>query len=574
MSGRGDRSATAGATAPTAPRTEPAVTTDGTWFGPAERPLLGWLSHARRDVIGSSPAAVPASGIVILAPVGYAYWCSHRTLRAIAERLAARGHAVLRFDYDGTGDSAGDQWEQDRVPTWRANVRAAVEELRQRGCRQITLVGARLGATFALLDGPELGADRVVAWAPIGSGRRYVKELKLLSTPVPKADDPLEPAGTVVAAGTVFSAETLTALGALTLAELTDAAARTLVVDDPGGSAQAVVDRLASLGGEAEHVTLGGGELALETPPEFAAVPAEIVEAIIGWIGDAEPLADAQRPPRPGARIAWRGGEVDEEIVRLEPHGHVGIATSPLEVDPARSTLVMLNPGSETHVGPGRAWVEYARALALLGHRSVRVDLRGWGESPDDGRAPGRPYDACGIDDAAEIVRSLRASGHERVVLFGLCASAWILLRTVLDAQVTGAIALNPQMYWQQGDPVEIDWDLIRARRAAEIRRIEGGARWHAWSALDLVGSRPFAGRWLDELAETRIPIELLFAEGDDGIVFLRGRLSRRLSRVTRDGAIAVREIPDVDHPMHRTWLRQGIIDAIHDALDRIDGTG
>ena len=50
-------------------------------------------------------------GVVIVPPVGYEYWSSHRTLRTLAERLAGQGCCALRFDFDGTGDSAGDQWD-------------------------------------------------------------------------------------------------------------------------------------------------------------------------------------------------------------------------------------------------------------------------------------------------------------------------------------------------------------------------------------------------------------------------------------------------------------------------------
>jgi pimeloyl-ACP methyl ester carboxylesterase len=310
---------------------------------------------------------------------------------------------------------------------------------------------------------------------------------------------------------------------------------------------------------------------ALEAPPEFATVPDAIVAAICEWLGTCEPGAAGPPPGRAAARLHWEGVEIDERVLTIGEHGNVGVLAAPLEPDPSLTTLVFLNPGSETHIGPGRAWVEYARALAVLGHRSVRVDFRGWGESPDDGRAPGRPYDACGEDDAVEIVQGLRAAGHERVALFGLCASAWIALRAVLHAPVSGVIALNPQMYWKPGDPVEIDWDLIRARRATEIRRVAVGARWRLWTLLDLVGHRPRPAAWLSDLRTTGVPIQLLFAQGDDGLQFLSQRLGRRLARVQKGGTITVRELPEVDHPMHRTWLRPRVVQAIHEELERID---
>lgn len=543
------------------------VRTTGHWFGPLRRPLLGWLSEP--DPRGTR------SGVVVLAPVGYAYWCSHRTLRVLAERIASQGHRVLRFDYDGLGDSAGSQWDADRLAAWRTSAQAAVAEMRRLGCTQVTLIGVRLGATLALLDRATLGADRVVAWAPVIKGRRYAKELRMLSSEVPAEADPAEPKGTLVEAGNVFTPQTVADLAQLTLEQLeSPAAAETLIVDDPAGAAQDAQRQLEAVGGRVRRTELAGGELALATPPEFAQPPDEILNEICGWVG-ASPASEA--PPAPAqldAEFPWRGAPIVEEVVTLEPHGHVGVLCSPPEVAANRSTLVLLNPGSETHVGPGRAWVELARELALLGYRTLRIDFRGWGESPDDGRAPGRPYDLSGVEDARVIADQLHAAGHDRVVLFGLCASAWIALRAALDASADGVIALNPQMYWQPGDPVEIDWDQIRARRAGEIRRIAIGDRCRAWTALDVLGLRPPAGTWLDQLEATGLPIKLLFAEGDDGLLFLAQRLSRRLNRVQRGGTVTVRELPGVDHPLHRVWMRPGVVAAIHEALEEIDAAG
>jgi pimeloyl-ACP methyl ester carboxylesterase len=337
----------------------------------------------------------------------------------------------------------------------------------------------------------------------------------------------------------VFSAETLTDLSRLAVEPAEDV----LVVDE-------ATDRV------------------VDVPPEFAVVPEPRVDEICRWVGEAPSWPGDPEVGDRVARFAWRGGEVAEEVILFGQHDHVGVRTTPAAVSPSGPTLVFLNPGSETHVGPGRAWVEYARSLALLGHQSVRVDFRGWGESPDAGHAPGRPYDAWCVSDTTEIVRGLQAAGHERVVLFGLCASAWIALRAVLGTPVEGVIALNPQLYWKPGDPVDIDWPRIRARRAAEIRRVAWGHRFGIWTALDLIGHRPRVARWLSELDATGIPVELLFAEGDDGIAYLRQRFRRRLARLAR---VRVTEMPGIDHPMHRVWRRERVVHALHEALERID---
>ena len=554
------------------------IVTRGIWFGDEDRPGFGWLSRPEAD-LGRSIG----SGVVIAPPVGYPYWGSHRTLRVIAEQLAERGHAVLRIDYDGTGDAAGDQWDPDRVQAWRATLGVAAAQLRAMGASTLTVIGVRLGATLALLDGATVGADRMVVWQPIDAGRRYAKELRLLSQPVPEAADPLQPAGTRLLAGSVFSAQTLEDLRRLSLADISAAPAPTvLIVDGVQGSSESTVARLRSLGADVKHLELGGGEQALELAPEYATVPASIVDAVVGWMGEATeqsgtttgpalPPGAAPDEPRGRATMRWRSGWVDEEAITLAPHGHVGILCGPSGEAAIGATMVLLNPGSETHVGPGRAWVEIARDLALAGRRTVRVDFLGWGESPDTGHAPGRPYDQHGVADCAAIVQELRSAGHERIVVLGLCASAWIVLAAARQGGMDGVIALNPQLYWQPGDIVEIDWDVIRATRGAEIRRIEQGARFGVWRLLAALGQRPRVVRWLQAVSAAVPSTYLLFAAEDDGLKYLRERLSGHLSRLQSDGSLTIAELADVDHPLHRTWLRPRLVATLLETLRAID---
>lgn len=551
-----------------------AVRTSGVWFGETERLQLGWLTEPTDRST--------TSAVVIAPPVGYPYICAYRTLRVIAERLAAQGHAVLRVDYDGTGDSAGDQWDPDRLAAWRATLQAGVGALRAVGMETITLAGARLGATFALLDGAELRADAVIAWAPVPSGRRLVKELRMMSTAVPEQQ--AREAGTLVSGGNVFSAQTLDAIRGLSLDRLDAApAARVLLVGGPG-THDATAESLTALGAEVRCAEIAGGETALETPPEYGMVPLEIVEAICGFAGDAAAPVDApgvqraspgEGPPAFTAgriRMSWRGGVVEEEVLTLEPHGHVAVLTEPASVpdgDPA--TLVFLNSGSEPHTGPGRCWVEYARDLARCGHRVVRVDWRAWGESPDDGRAPGRPYADGTVEDTAAIVDALHARGYTQIVLSGLCSSAWIALRALSESAATGAIVFNPHLFWEPGLPFIIDADAAARRYAEMFGNSADGLRPWLWSALDAIGLRPFAGRFLDRIAATGKPVTLIFAEEDLGIRYLRDRLKRRTRHVTRRNQITVREIAEIDHPMYRAWLRPRIVAALNQALSTIN---
>lgn len=545
-------------------RTGSRVENRGFWFGPADRPTMGWLTRI--------PTVAVRSGVVIAPPTGYPYWSCHQTLRAMAERLAEMGHVVLRFDYDGTGDSAGDQWDQARVAAWRESLRGAVGQLRALGATEITVIGARIGGTLALVYGAEMSVDRIVAWLPVSRGSRYSREIRLLSEEVPSSYARDRRGTTRVAAGTVFSDETLRDLDQLSIGRLKTPPARgILVLDDENESSASTVAHLRGIGAAVDQVSLEACRTVLETPPEFRPSGAEIVERACDWLGDAPPAtgrAELDLPVR--ATMIWRGHEVEEEVLELGKKGYAAVLTSPPSVSGTQPTLVLLNTGSETHVGTGRAWVEYARDLATCGYRTIRVDFLGWGESPTGPRGPGRPYDAECVPDTLSIVDELRARTAGPLAVCGLCASAWVALAAARDGSVDAVIAINPQLYWRPGDPVEIDWDLIRSRRSMQIRAIDLGARLRVWSLLDLLRVRSAASRWLEEVVSSGTRIEMIFTESDDGLIYLRQRLGRHLRRLIREEAIGLQELPGLDHPMHRTWLRPLVVDALKRALDGI----
>lgn len=553
---------TPGPTAEFFTSTEPSAPSQphGRWIGAAERPLMAWVSAPERWA--------GQSGVLILPPVGYPYWSSHRTLRVLAERLADAGHLALRLDYDATGDSAGDQWDAGRIHAWRASVRVGAEELRALGCRSLAIVGVRLGATFALLDGAALGAEAIVAWAPVTSGRRYAKEIRLLSETVPAEGTPPGVGQAMVSAGSVFTEQSLEDIARLDLSGVSSPLApRVLILDETRH--EKLCEHLGEMGTEVEQRGTVGGESVLAGPAEYATVPETIVGEICDWVGQAPPGRGEPHDlvEREVASFAWNGSRITERVVQLSATQLVGVLTEPQVSGPDTDTVVFLNTGSETHVGPGRAWVEYARALAGLGHCCLRVDFRGWGESPDDGHAPGRPYDAHCMQDTITIIRALRDLGHERIVLVGLCASAWVALRAVLREPVAGVIALNPQMYWKMGDPVEATMAETRLNRTAARERERRGSRVGLWSALDCIGRRPWAARWLDDLSAADTSVVLVFAEGDDGIEFLRNRVGRRLRATQRAGNVRVAEVPLIDHAMHRAWLRPSIVRVLQEQV-------
>ncbi len=97
--------------------------------------------------------------------------CSHRTLRFAADSMAEARWNSLRFDYYGTGDSAGDTGEFC-IAQAKADINDAVEELKSSmGISAVFLLGLRLGGTLATLVASARNDVRgLVLWDPIING--------------------------------------------------------------------------------------------------------------------------------------------------------------------------------------------------------------------------------------------------------------------------------------------------------------------------------------------------------------------------------------------------------------------
>jgi alpha-beta hydrolase superfamily lysophospholipase len=141
------------------------------FFGESRRPLFG-VHH---------PPAGPlaAAAAVVCNPFGQEGLRAHRSLRELAARLARAGFPVLRFDYHGTGDSAG-EGEDARLDDWLADVALAADEAKETSGRErVCLVGLRLGASLAALAAARrTDVAALVLWDPVVRGTEYVAEIR------------------------------------------------------------------------------------------------------------------------------------------------------------------------------------------------------------------------------------------------------------------------------------------------------------------------------------------------------------------------------------------------------------
>lgn len=142
------------------------------FLGEADRRLFTIL-HAP---VGQAPTAC----VLLSPPFGQEAVRAHRFLRVMAERLARDGHAVLRFDAYGSGDSQGDDLSLT-LAGWTADVLTLSTWLSQRfPSRPQRWFGMGLGATAMLVGLPKAPPDltRAVLCQPVTEGGRYLEALR------------------------------------------------------------------------------------------------------------------------------------------------------------------------------------------------------------------------------------------------------------------------------------------------------------------------------------------------------------------------------------------------------------
>lgn len=532
-------------------------TTRGVWFGPVERPLAGWWTQ---------PSHPSRSGVVIAAPLGHDYWTTHHSLRLLAEALARAGWNVLRFDWDGTGDSAGNAGDLDRVTAWRASLAHAMQTMREAGMTRIALVGLHFGATLALLDAAALGVGEVVACMPV-AGHQFLRDLRALGIADPRCP------GRLVESGLVIDPTTAAELGSLDLTKVAPPrVSRTLLVTQGKPGDDALVRSIGTDGRELAvsicTETQCTPDMWIENPP----LPGDFSAPIVAWLGNVPACTLAVVPGgRDSAMLPWDNGMLCERFTRIANFN--AVVSIPIDRRHAETIVVfVVNPGSEPHVGTGRAWVEYARALALKGYACVRADFSGHDENPDTRHPPGRSDDPTCIAEVLRMVVALRER-YPRIVLVGLRAGAWAALKAAQQVQIEGVFALSPQLYWRSGDAADTwlaDADLRRPRRR---RREPLGARTGWRSLLDFFVVRPTAMQGLRALRNRHTPVMLSFADGDAGLAYLRDRCHRGLTRELRWGYLAIEEVPGMDCRMLRLWCRPAVIEQLSRFLDLLSAT-
>ncbi|MDI9898522.1 alpha/beta hydrolase family protein [Rhodococcus sp. IEGM 1409] len=463
-------------------RTEPGtspISTFETWFGPDESPLFGSVHlPTNRRVRG---------GIVICSPLAKEHVSTYRGLRQLSEKLAEAGFMVLRFDYRGQGDSAGDQNDPNAVTHWTQSVEHAVRYLRDSGVADLGMVGLRAGTLIGTNALASLNSLRALTlWDPIIVGKAYVREQTAFYRM--SLGGEADQSNCVSFVGGAFAPEAITALGKLRIDPAEKGApSATLVVSRRENAASARMQKLIdSLGAELMVVDR---QEPFVTPSSFVmSVPTSDIERIAHWMSRQFPTTTASVHPAIHTRaIVDRtadGTPVYEVIERQGPNDLLSIVTVSASPN-TTGTVVLHGTAAEHRIGPARLWVEQARDLAKSGVQGVRFDRRGTGDSGtviEDESTPA--IEASARADALDLVDALDIPAEQRIHI-GVCSGSWLSAYTADKRGAAGVMLIN-----------NVNWSLQNHRLPIKKAQIESlDSRWVDKAFVPLRAVRNFGRR-------------------------------------------------------------------------------
>ncbi|WP_029057634.1 alpha/beta hydrolase family protein [Stappia stellulata] len=548
-----------------------------------------------------------AVGVVIAGPWGYEDLCARRSLRILADQLAAAGYPVLRFDWPGTGDAAETAAEVEGLACYEATLDAACAVLRERsGVEEIVLVGLGLGATLALTavaDGRQRAAALALL-APVVKGRTYLRELQARAAmigeitgaaPDPAPGERLSFGGLGLGEQVAADIRALDVSGRAGRADLPPA----FVAHRPDKAVEEAFGKAASAGATGElHVFAGYDDLMSD--PTASLCPQADFDRLVGWLVRTVPPRTCRvsgvSPDAPLLELAGRAREAS--VAFGAQGGLIGVWCEPDERLPGARPVVFLNSGATPRAGWAHGAVEAARTLAARGIASLRIDLADIGDSrPQAGGPQIVHYHPSQLADLRAALDVVAAKGFAAgAVVTGTCSGAYLALNgAVADPRVRKVVAVNLQRFlWDPRDDVAevlrfghtsaVDYGR-KMLSAEKWRRILSG-RTNAFALLRsllrrgfrraerdfapwLFGLAPFSRLYarvhanLATLRDRGTDVTLVFSDGDPGLAQLPVFFGKDLRRRVSYPNLAVIELTDADHNLTQRAARAELVDLL-----------
>ena len=572
------------------------------WFG-AGQSLFGHL-HVPDDGVCRGPA------VLLCGTFGYEEMSSHRSLRLLADQLAAQGSVCLQFDQVGAGDSADELAKAQGLSAWPEAIAQAIEHLKGvTGAAQVVVFGLRLGATMAGLA--VQGRDDVqafIALAPALRGKAYAREAKVLSqatlarTGMTKdaANEALE------FGGYALSADDVRFLQGIDLTQPTSRLApRVLLLDrDDMPSDGDWAEALRSAACNVEQVRLPGYQAMMQVP-HFSVPPQAMLDHVAEWVG-ALPVVDqalAMSASHLPATLCLPDQGVTETAQWLRGASPLSAVISAPSTPPAtpQPAVLMINTGGERRIGTNRMYTRWSRAWAARGWTAMRMDLAGLGHSPARAGHSHEIHLRHAHEDIRVAIDHLRqAHGATQIHLIGLCSGGFHALHSAFEGQLLDSVTTINQMVYFWLDKMPLEGERSEAVTVAITdgmkRSLGDPSRWlklikgqvdvrtiglavlrrmqqRAVMSLRTM-ARGLGGSLAHDLhtqliqtAGRGVHMHLVFSAGEAGLTMVREHVPKALRQLMGSGHLQLSVISNADHTFTLSDAQQRLFQAVDASL-------
>lgn len=537
-----------------------------------------WLAGGETLATLHLPDAGGETGVVISAPLGQDHIVGYRTLRHLADVVAASGLAAIRYEHPGLGDSTA-PLEQGSL---ERGALLAATALRDAGVARVVYVGLGSGALVAsAAAAADPDAAGLALWDPAPSGRQWLRRQKsLYSIAVGDDIEPGDP-GMVQIVGMEFSDAFAAHVGKIDYAPETTERMPVLVAVRKG-SGGAVPKALRPSLDRLDVVEITGHEAALDVSSVLATIPGDSVRTLADWLVTnfaGQDRALTAPTPVTEVRVTEDGVELTETLTRIGPHELFAVETRPVGADSDAPAVILHNGSSEHRIGAARHQVLLARRLGATGVRVLRVDRRGTGESGDvSADEASLLFSQTWVEDGDDAIAHLDLP-REKIGVVGMCVGGWLgLVAHPESTRFVAALSLNDHRVRaaQPGAVVARDTSDIEAQKTTRRGRISVAFRDRVNRAVALAKKRlPYgavvalASRGHLQFAEPNLRRAL--AAGTD-VLLLLGPTDERIFKehggkraverlASTPGRLTVVERPTGDHALNSPGIRNEAID-------------
>ncbi len=251
-----------------------------------------------------------------------------------------------------------------------------------------------------------------------------------------------------------------------------------------------------------------------------------------------------------------------EQCSRFGPNQRLaGIITEPAGAP--RAVTIWVSAGLLPKHGPFRLYTEASRRLVRVGVASLRFDLSGVGDSPND--SSGRPLaERTALEIAAAIEHVAERFGNVPIALAGLCSGAEDAFRAAAsDSRVQQVVMIDPFAYRTSGWAARHALYRVGRRllRAAGLYRPSPSPQSRAVSYryLEREESEPL----LRQLLEREVRVHFIYTAGMRERFNHRSQLGKQFPGVDFRGLVTLDYLPQVDHTQLLASDRELMVETI-----------